>query len=295
MQLSLGFLFAILTSAFMGLAQVFIRRSTYRSAESFTPMAVSLLVGTPLFVFIVLAAGQWDALFAFTWAQYALLVGAGLIHFIVGRYLFFNGTRLIGANPTVAISQASIIFSVIIGVTVLRETITALEVAGALLIMAGAVMSSLDIGRRKFRISARGLLLGLGTALCVAGSGSLIRPVMEVSDAVYAATFISYLSAFIIVVVLLLLGREQREHVLRQGRRNFLVLLPAAVLLLVGHLFRFSAFKYSPVSIAQPLMGTIVIFTLVFSLAINRRIDVFNWRVLAGIVMVLAGVFLLYS
>ena len=295
MEMELGPVFAILTAACFGAVQVLIRRSTYQSEESFTPVAVSLLVGTPLFIIIVSVSGEWEYLWSFSGQQYALLCAAGLVHFIFARYLFFNSTRIIGANPTVAITRTSVIFAVILGVVFLGESVTTQLIFGALLIMFGAVLSSVEISRSTFKISTQGLLLGLGTALCVAGSAALIRPVMATTDAVFAATFVSYLTAFVIILIVLLLRREQRSQVMQLSRPNLMILIPSAVLLVIGHLFRFSALLHSPVSVAQPLMGTIVIFVLLLSWIFNRRIDVFNWRVVMGIVLVLAGVFLVYG
>lgn len=254
-----------------------------------------MLVGTPIFVLLLTFFGEWAEFLSFSWQQYALLVAAGLIHLLIARYLFFNSTRIIGANPTVAITRTSIIFSVIFGVVFLGESVTALQMIAALLIMFGAVLTTTEISRRTFRVSTRGLLMGLGTALCSAGSATLIRPVMTETDAIYAATFIMYLAAFFVIVLLLLFRKQQRRQFRRQDRRTFLILSSAAVFLVVGHLFRFAALQRTPVSIAQPLIATIVIFTLLFSWMVNRRIDFFNWRVITGIVMVLAGVFMIYG
>lgn len=295
MELQPGPIFAILTAAAFAASQILIRRSTYQSEESFTPLAVSLLVGTPIFVLLVTFFGEWDAFLAFSWQQYALLAAAGVIHLIIGRYLFFNSTRIIGANPTTAISRIGVIFSVILGVAFLGESVTALQVVAAFLIMFGAILTTTDISRTTFRVSTKGLLMGIGVALCSAGSASLIRPVMKETDAIYAATFVMYLAAFVILMFILLLRRQQRNNIMQQDWRTFLLLLCVAVFLVIGHLFRFSALQYSPVSVVQPLVATIVIFTLLFSWIVNRRIDVFNWRVIAGIVMVLAGVFLIYK
>lgn len=254
-----------------------------------------MLVGTPLFVLLVTFFGEWDAFLSFSWQHYTLLAAAGVIHLTIARYLFFNSTRIIGANPTAAISRASVIFSVILGVAFLGESVTALQVVAAFLIMFGAVLTTTEISRKTFRISTKGLLMGIGIALCSAGSASLIRPVMKETDAIFAATFVMYLAAFVIIMFIFLLRRQPRNNVMQQDRRTFLLLLFAAVFLVIGHLFRFSALQYSPVSVVQPLIATVVIFTLLFSWIVNRRIDVFNWRVIAGIVMVLAGVFMIYD
>jgi drug/metabolite transporter (DMT)-like permease len=295
MEIQLGPVFAILTAASFAITQILVRRATYQSDESFTPVAVSMLVGTPIFVIAVTVAGEWGELRSFTWEQYALLCAAGLVHLIFARYLFFNSTRIIGANPTAAITRTSVIFSVIMGIVLLGESVTSWQIVAALLIMFGAILTTTEITRTTFRISTRGLLMGLGTALCASGSATLIRPVMAETDAIYAAALVMYLTAFVVIIIMLATSRQQRHRVMQQSRYTSLMLSVGAIGLVAGHIFRFFALHYSPVSIVQPLIATIVIFVLLFSWIINRRIDVFNWRVIAGIVMVLAGVFLIYG
>jgi drug/metabolite transporter (DMT)-like permease len=293
--MDIGPLFAILTAAIFAVTQILVRRATYQSEESFTPLAVSMLVGTPIFVVLVSIAGEWRAFVSFTWQQYVLLGAAGLVHLIIARFLFFNSTRIIGANPTAAITRTSVIFSVTFGVVFLGEKVTALLVVAAIMIMLGAILTTTEISRHTFRISTGGLLMSLGTALCSAGSATLIRPVMQVTEAIYAPTFIMYLFAFVIILGILFFRPRQRNNVMRQDKKSWLILSVGAAFLVVGHLFRFTALQHSPVSIVQPLVATIVIFVLVFSWIINRRIDIFNWQVIAGIVLVLAGVYMIYQ
>jgi drug/metabolite transporter (DMT)-like permease len=289
-----GFLFAILTAIAFALSQVLIRRATYQSEESFTAVVVSLLIGTPLFLIFITAAGEWPDFVSLTWSQYVLLVAAGLVHLIIARFLFFNSTRIIGANPTVAITRTSIVFSVIIGVVFLGESVTVLQGFAALIIMVGAILTNTEITRTTFRISSKGILMGFGTAICSSTSAALIRPVMQATDAVYAATFIMYLAAYVAILIILLFSRQQRKFVFRQNRRTFFVLSLNAVILVGGHLCRFTALEYGQISIVQPLIATMVIFVLLFSWIANRRIDVFNWRVIAGIIMVMLGVYLIF-
>jgi transporter family protein len=295
MGIESGPVFAILTAVSFAVTQILVRRATYLSEESFTPLAISMMVGTPLFVLLVTITGEWVSFTSLAWQHYLRLVAAGLVHLIIARYLFFTSTRIIGANTTAAITRTSVIFSIILGVAFLGESLTAWQVIAAVLIMFGAILTTTEISRRSFKISTRGLLMGLGTALCSAVSATLIRPVMQDTDAVYAATFVMYLTAFLVILVIIAVNPQQCQCVFRQDFSTYLMLSSGAVFLVAGHIFRFFALKYTPVSIVQPLVATIVIFVLIFSWIINRRIDVFNWRVIAGIIMVLAGVFMIYG
>ena len=63
---------------------------------------------------------------------------------------------------------------------------------------------------------------------------------------------------------------------------------------LAGQLFRYTALGYSPVSVVQPLIGTSVLFVLLLSFMVNRKIDVFNFRVIIGILVIVLGTFLIF-
>lgn len=212
----------------------------------------------------------------------------------MARYLFFTATRVIGANPAVAISRTAIVFSVIFGVVFLEETITPWLITGALVIMVGAVLTTTDISRSTFRISTSGLLLGLGTAIASATSAALIRPVMAVTDDVFAATTVMYLAAFCGILLILAISSRLRRQIVVNDSRGLWLFVISAIILVAGHLARFRALEDTPVSIVQPLVATMVVFVLVFSWLFNRKIDIFNWRVVTGIVMVLGGVVVLY-
>ena len=289
-----GFYYAIVTAIAFALSQVIIRRVTYRSGESFSALAVTVLAGAPLLPILITVTGQWRAFLSFSPVQYLLLASAGLVHLILARFLFFTATRVIGANPSVAISRVSIVFSVMLGVVFLGESVTPWLVFGAVVIMVGAVMTTVDFHNSSIHFSAVGLLLGLGVAIASSVSAALIRPVMEVTDSVFAAAGVMYLSAFAGVVVLLAISSRLRKQLAVQERRSQWLFVISAIILVAGHLSRFKALEDTPVSIVQPLIATMVIFVLAFSWIINRKIDIFNWRVITGIILVLTGVVILY-
>jgi len=131
--MELGPIFAILAAVFFAGTQVLIRRATHQSDEAFTAMAISLLVGTPIFIFILPITDEWQYLWSFSWRQYVLLGAAGVI-FILTRYLVFNSIRIIGSNRTMAITRTDVIFAIIFGVVLLGESVTVQQICGALLI-----------------------------------------------------------------------------------------------------------------------------------------------------------------
>ena len=291
--MELGPVLALLSAAVFAGVGVLIRRGVYQSEESTTAAAITVLVGTPLFLFILPLTGDWSRLWSLSWQGFTSLGIAGILHFVLGRYLLFNAIRLMGANKTVAIGRANILFAVIFGIVFLGEAVTTLLILGVLSIVGGATLVSFEREEGVFKLQTKGVLLVLGAALCVAIASVLVKSTMEEVGSPYIATFISYMTAFLLWIVLLL-QKEQRVQLFQLPRSSLLILSMAAILALVGQLLRYAALNYSPVSVVQPLIGTIILFTFFFSFMLNRKIDVFNWRVFLGIVAVLTGTFLLF-
>ena len=291
--MELGPVLALLSAAVFGGMGVLIRRGVYQSEESTTAAAISAFVGTPLFLFILPLTGDWNRLYSLSWQGFASLGIAGILHFVLGRYLLFNAIRLIGANKTIAIARTNILFAVISGIVFLREAVTTLLILGALCIMAGAALVSFEKEEGAFNLQLKGVLFALSGALCVGIAAVLIRSAMEEIGSPYIAAFISYVAAFLLWTILLL-QKGQRDQLFQIPRSSLIVLSMAAILGLVGQLLRYAALNYSPVSVVQPLIGTVVLFTFFLSFMLNRSIDVFNWRVFLGIMVVVTGTFLLF-
>ena len=103
-----------------------------------------------------------------------------------------------------------------------------------------------------------------------------------------------YLAALAGILLLLVLVPGLRIKLDFKDRNTVYLLLANALLLAAGHIFRFKTLTSTPISIAQPLIASMVVFVRLFSWIANRRIDIFNRRILAGIILVLAGVVVIY-
>ena len=61
-----------------------------------------------------------------------------------------------------------------------------------------------------------------------------------------------------------------------------------------GQLLFYVALGKSPASVVTPLLSIQVIFIFFLSLLVNRRTEVFSWKVALGMAATLAGTFLLF-
>ena len=63
----------------------------------------------------------------------------------------------------------------------------------------------------------------------------------------------------------------------------------------VAQLLRYAALIYSPASMVIPIGGTSAFFIFLFSFLINRNIEVFTRKVILGMVVMVAGTFLIFN
>lgn len=292
--MEIGLIFALLAAVCFAGGSTSTRRAVFHAGESFTGVIITISVGVLFFFFLTLLTGDWTKLWSLSWQGFVLLGTAGIIHFIFGRLLSFTCWRLIGANKGGAIGKTQIFYSVVLGIILFKEPLTTFLVLGVLFIAAGATLVSVEKGDKVTKLRGKGILAGFGGAACWGISPALIKPAVAEIGSPYAAAFVSFLAAFLVVVGLLF-SSGQRQQLMQLHRRSVIPILLGGASMTIGQLMWYTALGYSPVSIATPLLSTSALFTFFFSFLINRNIEVFTWKVFIGIVATVAGSFLLFQ
>ncbi|MFC1929965.1 DMT family transporter [Chloroflexota bacterium] len=290
--MEIGLIFAILAAICLAGVQVSIRRGTYQLGESVTATAITVAIATIYFSLSLPATGGIDRLLSLSPRGFILLGAVGVINYVGGRFFLYSCIRHLGANKSSAMIRLSILFAVAFSIVFLQERVTALMLIGALGIMFGATLVSFGGTIQGLSLPFRGVLFGLGSALCGAISSIMLRLVMPEIVSPFAANFVSFCAAFLCFIIILAL-RRQFHQLLRIPRSTLGILFVASISSFAGHSLRYAAYGHSPVSVVQPLLGTMPIFVLLFSFIMNRKIDVFTWRVVVGIVVIIIGAYLI--
>ena len=292
--MQIGPLLALLAALSFAANLVSVRRGIILGGKSSTATAVSVFTGALLYLLILPITGDYKILGSVSWQAIALLAIAGIINFCLSRLLFFNCVQLIGANRSTTLTQTNIIFAAVFGVVFFAEKITLTLVLGSLGIMFGAILVNLVKEEGAYKFQTSGALLAVIASFCGATSSLLVKSAMKDVSSPYLATSISYAAAAIVWVIILAVNQPQRGGILTLNRPALVMFMLTGVFAMTGHLFRYSALAQSPVSVIQPLMGTGVLFTFFLSFLLNRKIDVFNWRVFTGVMMVIISIFLIF-
>lgn len=293
--MELGLFFALLTAVSFAFSNAFVRRGTHHAGESYTAVVITIIVGLVIFLVALLINGEWRTYLTLDWSVFAVLALAGVIHFVAGRFLSYSAIRLIGANRSSAIIRTQLIYPLVLGVTLLSEPFGIFLLLGALCIAAGATLVTGDkIGGAADKSgNVKGVLAAFAGAFCWGISGVLIKPMVSVVGSSLAAVFISYTAAFLVMIVITM-GKKQRGQVAALTRHSVTPLVISGLFLAGAQVSRFTALMYSPVSAVEPLIATNVLFILLLSYIMNRKIEVFNWRIYTGMGLTIVGAVFLF-
>ena len=288
-----GLILALLSGFTFAINAVFLRRVLYQTGESFLAVVISVFIGVLFFSVPIFINGEWGILRSASGQAIILLAAAGITHFILGRWAFYQSVRLVGANRGIAISRTQMFYAVILGIVLLNEPLTGFLVLGVLCIAAGATLVSIQRGNETTKMHSSGILVGLGGAFVWGITGVLVKPALTELGSPYVGGFISCVAAAVVLGGFCF-RQKLREQIRQLTGKTFLLLGVNAILISTAQLLRYAAFNYSPVSLVTPLIGTSGIFTFFLSYLLNRNIEVSNWKVFLGTVTTVAGTFLLF-
>ena len=308
--MTLGIVFALLSSASFGFNIVGIRRGVSTGAAS-QGMYITIFSGTVLFVLLALAAGQLQQAATVTGAAYGYMVAGGLLHLMIGRYFNYRTMAAMGANRASPLTGMATLISVLIAMVFLSEVITPLMGVGIVLVMVGPAL----VARRSRRPAAvaapsgaspdapartkafepkllEGYLFGILTALFWGAGPVLMRAGVADNGLGILGGLVGYGAASVVLAASLLLpGQMSGALTLDKGARWWFLFGGATSFL--ANVFRYSALGLAPVSLVIPLIRLSSVFALAFNFVINRHLESFEPRVLIGILLSIAGATLL--
>jgi drug/metabolite transporter (DMT)-like permease len=158
---------AFCTALSYAAANVSVRRGLHHSSAA-TATLISLIVHTIVLGSAVVLTGGVPEVAALA---IDLIAITGVLQ--TGMRLWhYTGIEKVGTSRAVTLRSTHPIFSVVIGVTILQEQVTAEILIGTLLVVVGIIATSWQIEREISAFRWRDLLFPMGTALV---TGSFIR------------------------------------------------------------------------------------------------------------------------
>ena len=255
---------------------------------------ITVLLGVPFGLAAVVITGQLFNFDGISLNGYLLLAAAGIVHFGIGRYCNYRGIAAIGAPRAATIQAIAVPYSVVMAMLLLGERPTLLMFAAIALIL-GSPALMIDRrgeGNRAAAVEMRmveGYAFSLLASVGYGTSPILIRAALEDASGVAAVgTFIAYVGAS--AALLATLALPAQRHLIRAVNfRSMRLFGGAGFSVFMAQLLRFFALSIADVSIVNPLMRMIGVFTLILSYLVNRRLEHITLGVVLGVLVSFAG------
>ena len=292
--MDIGLIFAVLAAICFAAGMVFIRKGLFHSETPLGAVFIAVPIGVLFFSGLLIVTGQYETLQQISWRAVGILATSGVINFVAARLLNFTSLQHLGANRNTTIMRTSPLYAVIFGVVLLNESLTVVMILGILLVVLGATLVSVTQEKETRALRTKGIITGLGAALLYAIAAALVKSVIREVGSPLGGVFIAFTTASALLAILFS-RRQFRHQLLELERRSVIAFIIAGVMTATAQLFRYAALGHSPLSLVEPvLMSANAFFVLAFSFLINRNIDLFNLRVIVGIIITLVGALLLF-
>ena len=267
---------------------------------------ITVLLGVPFGFVAVVVTGQIFNFDQIPLSSFLLLAGAGIVHFCIGRYCNYRSIAAIGASRTVTIQAIAVPYSIVMAIVLLGERPTLFMYVAIALILASPFMM---IDRRKRPAPGttstgtrpasgapaveirmvEGVVFSLLASVGYGTSPILIRAALEDSTGTAAiGTFIAYFGAS--AVLLASLALPAQRHLVGAINFRYMRLFGSAGLsVFMAQLLRFFSLALADVTIVDPLMRTVGVFTLILSYLVNRRLEHITLGVVLGVLVSFVG------
>ena len=262
---------------------------------------ITVLLGVPFGFVAVVVTGQIFNFDQIPLSSFLLLAGAGIVHFCIGRYCNYRSIAAIGASRTVTIQAIAVPYSIVMAIVLLGERPTLFMYVAIALILASPFLM-IDRRRRPSPASdphprapaveirmVEGVVFSLLASVGYGTSPILIRAALEDSTGTAAiGTFVAYFGAS--AVLLASLALPAQRHLVGAINFRYMRLFGSAGLsVFMAQLLRFFSLALADVTIVDPLMRTVGVFTLVLSYLVNRRLEQITLGVVLGVLVSFVG------
>lgn len=229
----------------------------------------------------------------FTPVSVAAFGMAGLAGMFVARLLTFKSVQEIGANRSSPVIASNVFFATVFAVAVLGEQLTAIRLAGIVLIVAGIAVVSWETAaesgaEESLRETGALLVVPVAAAASIGiepifisiglAAGTLTLPGIVVMAATATVAFVAYLRW----------TGTLRPVPLRSASTGWFV--AGGVSTTVAFVAYFAALEIAPVVVVMPLLQLTPLIVVVCSaLFLPRRLERVTWRVVAAALVVVVG------
>ncbi|ELY58928.1 DMT family transporter [Natronolimnohabitans innermongolicus] len=229
----------------------------------------------------------------FTPVSVAAFGAAGLAGMFVARLLTFKSVEEIGANLSSPVIASNVFFATVFAIVFLEERLTALHLAGIVLVVAGIAVVSWETaadssGETSLRETGALLAVPLAAAAAIGIEPIFISIGLAAGTPTLPGIVVMATTATVAFVGYLRWTGSLRSIPLRRASTGWFV--AGGVSTTVAFVAYFAALEVAPVVVVMPLLQLTPLIVVVCSaLFLPRRLERVTWRVGAAALVVVAG------
>lgn len=290
----MGILLALLASIAFGLSNIFVKKGLQYISPAISTL-ISLLTSFTL-VAIVTTVFDLNSLVSISFTALIWFALLGVLYFSLARNLLFWGIQVVGTSKASAISASYPLFTVILAVTILEESLTIKIITGTLLVVGGLFLILNKNGKTSVTVKTRalGYIFSLASALCY-GCGMVINKwgVSKLTTPLVGSTISLAFGCLMLSLVLLIRGFN---ITLSENKKGIRFILIAGFLSGFGQISLFFAMSMASATIVSVLSGTYPLFTLLAVHFFFQRLEKNTPFLMIGcLLVVIGGIFIMLS
>jgi len=272
---------ALIAAAFFG-GQVVLSTRSFAYVD--TQIASMISMGTVVLIFWSMAPFMLQADY-FRNPGMWIFIGNGLMHPLISLYLSYEAVKRMGPTIAATISAIAPLFATAGALLMLGENITLELLLGTIATVVGIMVLSWN-RQGAFDWSLSALVFPIGTALIRGAIHTIGKFGLKLLPIPYFAGLVSFTVSFIGAVITYCCRFGYLPLKLPRGGLMWSGL--AGVSISIGAFSFYSALNSGNVVVVSPILSTSPLFTLLISLLFRQ--EVLNFRLLTGVIIVVAGV-----
>ena len=224
---------------------------------------------------------------------------AGIVHFVIGRYLNYKAIQAMGSNLVGPVQQFSVVVTLLLANIVLGEVPTGVQAIGILAILLSPILlfeTRLTAGEKVAFVPdrRRGYVYAFASAIAFGVSPILINIGLREQEGLISglmAGAVAYTAAALVVT----LGAFRRSEgsSAQVSRSSVAWYAISGVTVAVSQLLSYMSLAIAPVSVVIPIQRTAIVLRLGLARHVNRDTEVFGAKMVVASCLSLAGAVIL--
>ncbi|PVX23704.1 MAG: hypothetical protein CW691_09890 [Candidatus Bathyarchaeum sp.] len=286
----LGIVLALLSAFSFGLSQIMVRKNLEKSNYLHISLTVTIMgniILWPLAIaFTDLATINTEALILF--------IIAGTLAPAIARLFYFKGMQTAGISTNATIFATYPLYTTIIAVLFLGETLSPENWAGMLCILFGVIFVGKNLNNSNTKTantSKKGLILPIIGSLSIAASQIVRKEALNLYSQPLLGVAVGYTTSLVVYLAILFFSKDKTRP--KYTQNTLKTFWKPGVGIAMGWLLSFLALNQTMVSIVAPLLQTELLFILLLGYVFLRKIEKFSLKLVASALLIVVGVILI--